>query len=176
MDRAAAEFDDSKPLVAQNDFLDMVREIYRVSKQAVPPAVRLEKRLYPWVYFFILPLFALTNAGVSFIGTTPGMFLSSPVLPGVSLGLLLGKPLGIMLVSLLVVKMGLAGLPEGCAWTHMLGAGVLAGIGFTMSIFVANLGFADATTVMVAKAAVLGASAIAGIAGFLILYLKAARE
>ncbi|MDO4851694.1 MAG: Na+/H+ antiporter NhaA [Actinomycetota bacterium] len=176
MDRAADEFDESKPLVAQNDFLNMVREIYRVSKQAVPPAVRLENRLYPWVYFFILPLFALTNSGVSFIGTTPGMFLSSPVLPGVLLGLLLGKPVGIMLVSLLVVKTGRASLPEGCTWTHMVGAGVLAGIGFTMSIFVANLGFADAASVTVAKAAVLTASTIAGIVGFLILYLKAARE
>ena len=85
------------------------------------------------------------------------------------LGLLLGKPIGIMLMSLVIVKTKLASLPENVNWLHMLGASILGGVGFTMAIFVTNLAFVDPNMIAMAKAAILAASLIAGIAGFFIL-------
>ena len=144
-----------------------------MARQVVPPATRLEHRLYPWVYFGILPLFALTNADVSFLGVDVGAMLSSPVLYGVLLGLLVGKPLGIMLFSMAVVKSKLASLPENVNWFHMLGASILGGVGFTMAIFVANLAFPDEGLVATAKLGILAASLLAGVLGFVLLLLQA---
>ena len=166
-------FDPDAPVVAQHEFLETVRELSKVARQVVPPATRLEQRLHPWVYFLILPWFALTNADVCLVDGTLGNPFTNPALYGVFFGLVLGKPAGILLVSTIMVKTGLVDLPAGCTWGHMIGAGVLAGVGFTMAIFVANLAFADAATVTSAKAAILTASLVAGVAGFLILFLQA---
>ena len=125
--------------------------------------------LYPWVYFAVLPLFALTNADVSFLGGDVLAMVSSPVFFGVFFGLLLGKPIGILLFSFLTVKLKIANLPDHVNWIHMLGAGILGGVGFTMAIFVTNLAFVDPNMIAMAKAAILAASLIAGIAGFFIL-------
>ncbi|MDO4401292.1 MAG: Na+/H+ antiporter NhaA [Coriobacteriia bacterium] len=168
-------FDPDAPVVAQHEFLETVRELSKVARQVVPPATRLEQRLHPWVYFLILPLFALTNADVCLVDGTLGNPFTNPALYGVFFGLVLGKPAGILLVSAIMVKTGLVDLPAGCTWGHMVGAGVLAGVGFTMAIFVANLAFADAATVTIAKAAILTASLVAGVAGFLILFMQARR-
>ena len=138
------------PVIAQGDYIETVSSLSRVARQVVPPATRLEHRLYPWVYFGILPLFALTNADVGFAGMDVGAMLTDPVLYGVMLGLLLGKPLGIMLMSFAIVKSKLASLPENVNWFHMLGASILGGVGFTMAIFVANLAFTDETHVATA--------------------------
>ena len=170
---AEQAFDPDAPVVGQHEFLDTVRELSKVAKQVVPPATRLEKMLHPWVYFLILPLFALTNADVCLVDGTLGNPFANPALYGVFFGLVLGKPIGIMLVSLAMVKSGLVSLPEGTTWGHMLGAAVLAGVGFTMAIFVANLAFVDAATITIAKAAILTASLVAGVAGFCILFLQA---
>ena len=97
----------------------------------------------------------------------------APVLYGVLLGLLVGKPLGIMLMSFIVVKLKVASLPENVNWFHMLGAGVLGGVGFTMSIFVANLAFADEALVSTAKLGILVASLLAGVLGFVLLMAQA---
>ena len=173
IDRAHGSFDRDTPVVGQEEYLESVRDVARVSTQAIPPAVRLEHRLYPWVYFAILPLFALTNADVSLAGSNVGQMVSSGVFGGAFCGLLLGKPLGIMVMSLLVVKTKIAGLPENVTWIHMLGAAILAGVGFTMAIFVANLAYVDASLIAQAKFGILTASLVAGVIGFLFLFLKA---
>lgn len=161
------------PVIGQKDYIDTVTKLSRVARQVVPPATRLEKKLYPWVYFMILPLFALTNADVSFIGGDLGAIFSNPAMYGVFFGLVLGKPIGILVFSLLIVKTKLASLPENVNWAHMLGAGILGGVGFTMAIFVANLAFDDPQTVAAAKLAILAASLVAGVVGFLVLFVQA---
>lgn len=161
------------PVIGQRDYIDTVTKLSRVARQVVPPATRLEKKLYPWVYFMILPLFALTNADVSFIGGDLGAIFSNPAMYGVFFGLVLGKPIGILVFSLLIVKTKLASLPENVNWAHMLGAGILGGVGFTMAIFVANLAFDDPQTVAAAKLAILAASLVAGVVGFLVLFVQA---
>ena len=170
---ARSAYQPETPVIAQGGYIETVQDLSRVARQVVPPATRLEHRLYPWVYFGILPLFALTNADVSFLGVDVGAMLSSPVLYGVLLGLLVGKPLGIMLFSMAVVKSRLASLPENVNWFHMLGASILGGVGFTMAIFVANLAFPDEGLVATAKLGILAASLLAGVLGFVLLLLQA---
>ncbi len=109
-----------------------------------PPLEDLEHALKPWVAFVILPLFAFAFAGFSFEGLSIA-FLAHPVSAGVGLGLLIGKPLGILLFSFLAVQAGIGRLPDGVRWISMLGLGFVAGIGFTMSLFVGELAFADVT-------------------------------
>lgn len=172
---AGAAYQPETPVRAQGGYLETVQSLSAVARQVVPPATRLEHRLYPWVYFGVLPLFALTNADVSLVGADLGAFLSDPLLYGVMLGLMLGKPLGIMLFSFLVVKLKVASLPENVNWGHMLGAGILGGVGFTMAIFVANLAFDSEMMVTTAKAGILAASLVAGVAGFVLLMVQAKR-
>ena len=162
------------PVSSQGGYLEAVSHFARIARQTVPPATRLERKLYPWVYFGILPLFALTNADVSFLGGDLGAMITSPVFFGVFFGLLAGKPIGIMLFSFIVIKTKLASLPENVNWIHMLGAAILGGVGFTMAIFVANLAFpGDAALVTNAKIAILSASTLAGVIGFVFLMLQA---
>ena len=136
----------------------------------------MEHVLHPWVAFAIVPLFALANAGVR-VGGGLLEALSNGVTLGVVLGLVLGKQLGVSLGAWLAVRLGVADLPEGVAWRHIYGAGWLAGIGFTMSLFVADLAFADpgeAALLTAAKLGILGASIIAGVGGWLILRRQSA--
>lgn len=129
---------------------------------------KLEHLLHDPVNFIILPLFALANTAIVFpaeIWTA----LSSPINYGILCGLILGKPLGITLVSYLAVKLKLAELPGDLKWGHILGMGMLAGIGFTMSIFISMLAFKAPSEQITAKIAVLIASLIAGLAGFVYL-------
>ena len=172
--RVEEHFQAEVPVESQGGYLETAAVISKLARQTIPPATRLERTLYPWVYFGILPLFALTNADVSFLGGDIGAMVTSPVFFGVFLGLLLGKPIGIMLFSFLVIKVKLASLPENVNWIHMLGAAILGGVGFTMAIFVANLAFpGDPTLVTNAKIAILSASTLAGVIGFLFLMLQA---
>ena len=120
---------------------------------------RLIRPLHPWVAFVIMPLFALANAGVPF-GTEDVL---SPVALAVILGLAVGKPLGILLLSWLSVKSGFAQLPESVTWRHMIGGGFLAGIGFTMALFIAGLAFTDETLLRPAKVGVLVGSAVSAV-------------
>ncbi len=170
---ARAAFEPETPVIAQGDYIETVQDLSRVARQVVPPATRLEHKLYPWVYFGILPLFALTNADVSFAGVDLGAMLADPVLYGVLLGLLVGKPLGIMVMSFAIVKSKLASLPHNVNWFHMLGASILGGVGFTMAIFVANLAFVGEAHVATAKLGILVASLLAGAIGFAFLLLQA---
>jgi NhaA family Na+:H+ antiporter len=114
--------------------LTMAR-VTSIVKESVSPLERLETVLHPWVSFVIMPIFALANAGVA-IGTGA---IGHPVALAVAAGLFFGKPLGIVLFSWVAVKTGIAALPRGVNWPVMIGAGALAGIGFTMALFIAAL-------------------------------------
>ncbi|WP_118951135.1 Na+/H+ antiporter NhaA [Taibaiella helva] len=131
----------------------------------------LEHRLHIPVNFIVLPLFALANTAIV-LPADPAAALQSPVNYGILAGLILGKPLGITLFSYLAVKLRLAGLPGGLDWRHVLGMGLLAGIGFTMSIFIALLAFSEGPVQTTAKLGILIASAVSGIAGYVFLYRK----
>ena len=121
----------------------------------------------------MLPLFALTNADVSFAGADFAELVRNPALLGCFCGLLFGKPIGIVGMSFILVKAKIAKLPQNVNWVHMVGAGILGGVGFTMAIFVANLAFADPAFVATAKLGILSASALAGILGYLFLSAQA---
>lgn len=176
VERAKSTYDEGVHISAQDDYLKVIGGLSSVSRQVVPPSTRLEHTLYPWVYFGVLPLFALTNADVTLVGTNLATLVSTPAFTGVFFGLLLGKPIGIMLFSFIVIKLKVASLPEHTTWRHMFGAAVLGGVGFTMAIFVANLAFTDAALIADAKAGILSASALAGILGFTLLALEARRD
>jgi NhaA family Na+:H+ antiporter len=127
-----------------------------------------EHALHPWVVFGIMPVFALANAGLP-LGGDIGKALASPVAFGIVVGLGLGKQLGITLFAWLAVKLGVSELPNGINWRHVYGAGWLAGIGFTMSLFITDLAFSDGTLGDAAKLGILVASLIAGAVGWTVL-------
>jgi NhaA family Na+:H+ antiporter len=132
------------------------------------PSSRLQGFLHRPVAFLIMPLFALANTSIALTGNwTEG--LATPNSLGVFAGLLFGKPLGIVLFCLLAVKMGISRLPSDVSWRHILGAGFLGGIGFTMSIFIALLAFDDPAQIQSSKLAILLASFVAGSIGYVIL-------
>ena len=133
-----------------------------------PPLHELEHALHPWVVFAIMPIFALANAGVPLGGDIVGA-LASPVTLGIVLGLVIGKQLGITLFAWLAVRSGLSELPEGIGWRHVYGVGWLAGIGFTMSLFITDLAFSDDSLIENAKLGILVASLVAGMIGWTIL-------
>lgn len=133
-----------------------------------PPLHRIEHALHPWVTFLIMPLFALANAGVSLSGDL-GKVIAQPITLGVVLGLVLGKPIGVTLASWLAVRLGWASLPENVSWKHIHGAGWLAGIGFTMSLFMTGLALTDDAHLTAAKVGILIASVCAGVVGSVIL-------
>ena len=133
------------------------------------PADRVTRKLHDWVAFFVLPLFALSNAGVTFSAGSWGSFALHPVTWGVLLGLFCGKPLGILAFTWIAVKLGIGRLPKSVTWYHIGAVSVLAGIGFTVSLFISALAFEDAAQLDAAKTAVLIASLFAGIFGYLLL-------
>jgi NhaA family Na+:H+ antiporter len=136
-----------------------------VSRRSVAPLDLLEHELHPLVAFVIVPAFAFANAGVSLsLGTLGDAFTSSATI-AVLAGLVIGKPLGIVGVAWLFVRLRLCSLPRGVTWSGILVLGIVAGIGFTMSIFIAELGFRDPRLLSAAKLAVLIATAVAAIAG-----------
>ncbi|KMV72305.1 pH-dependent sodium/proton antiporter [bacteria symbiont BFo1 of Frankliniella occidentalis] len=137
------------------------------------PSVELEHGLHPWVSWLILPLFAFANAGVSLTGVSiDGLFSMVPL--GIILGLLVGKPLGITLICWLSVKLKIAALPENTKMVDIAAVGVLCGIGFTMSIFIASLAFDAAHEEMVtlAKLGILSGSVLSAVLGYVLLYFK----
>lgn len=150
------------------DALELVyplKELQRAQLEILPPVVRVQAQLHPWVAYGIMPIFALANAGVSFSGLGISDPDSIAILLGVVLGLVFGKPIGITLVSVIMVRLRLCELPPGVTWRGVFTVGCLGGIGFTMAIFIANLGFSDQSMLSAAKLGVLIASAIAAVIG-----------
>jgi NhaA family Na+:H+ antiporter len=138
------------------------------TQRAQSPLLRLEHKLHGVVAFLIMPIFALANAGVAFTGGVGDAVTDRAVL-GIIFGLVIGKPLGIVLFSWLAVRFKLADLPFGASWRHVLGMGALGGIGFTMALFIAALAFGEGDKLEAAKLGILAGSLIAGIAGWLLL-------
>ncbi|HEX6386791.1 MAG TPA: Na+/H+ antiporter NhaA [Anaerolineae bacterium] len=134
------------------------------------PAQQLETGLAPWSTYVVLPIFALANAGVA-LGGQASPSLLSPVSMGIILGLVVGKPLGISLFAWSAVRLGLAELPGGVTWRQLFAASCLAGIGFTISLFIAGAAFADPALIATAKVAILVASILAALLGTLLLFL-----
>ena len=134
---------------------------------------QLEQRLHPWVAFGIVPLFAFANAGVSLAGMSLAR-LVDPVPLGIALGLVIGKPVGILAATGIAVASGLAPRPEGASWAQIAGIGMLGGIGFTMSLFIGMLAFTEPTHAVQLRLGVLAGSLIAALAGYLVLRLTAA--
>ncbi|PCI11049.1 Na+/H+ antiporter NhaA [bacterium] len=142
-----------------------VNAIMKNSRQVLPPLHRIEHVLHPWAAFVIIPVFALANAGIPIHGGVMEN-LANPASLGIIFGLFIGKPLGIGIMCFLAVKVGVASLPTGVSWRHIIGAATLGGIGFTMAIFIANLAFAKSPTDLEhAKLAILVASGISAIVG-----------
>ena len=132
------------------------------------PSYKLQHFLHRPVAFIIMPLFALANTGIALDGNwVQGLATANSI--GIFTGLFLGKPLGILLFSLLTVKLGLSRLPGDLLWRHIIGAGFLGGIGFTMSIFITLLAFNDPEIIQISKITILLSSVLAGTVGFLIL-------
>ena len=146
---------------------DALHALEKAAESVQPPLLRLEHQLQAVVQYGIMPLFAFANAGVRIAGG--GAELVGPVTAGVLVGLVLGKPLGITLAAWLAVKRGWAGLPSGTSWPMIHGAAWLGGIGFTMSLFVANLAFGAGSLLSAAKLGILLASTVAGLVGALLL-------
>ena len=143
-------------------------------RASASPVVRVEAMLHPWVAFGIMPLFALANAGVSLQGLDLGAAVPLAVGAGIVAGLVLGKPIGIVLACIAAVRLGLCALPEGVRSSDLVLIGLLGGIGFTMSIFIANLAFDDPGLLAAAKFAVLVASVLAATLGLLLGRLRGA--
>jgi NhaA family Na+:H+ antiporter len=129
---------------------------------------QLEDSLHPWVAFAVLPLFAFANAGVSLQGVSVAKLLA-PVPLGIALGLVLGKPLGILGAVWLAVKGGLASRPQNASWGQVMGIGMLGGIGFTMSLFIGTLAFPDPSHAAQVRLGVLAGSLLSAVTGFLLL-------
>lgn len=149
--------------------LDAIVELHEAAGDMEPPGLALEHALHPVQALVVLPLFALANAGVAIDGRVLDT-LGSPVALGVVFGLALGKLLGIAALTWAVVRSGKAELPEGVTWPQIGGVGCLAGVGFTMSLFVSELAFAQPALVGQAKVGILAASLVAGIAGYAVLH------
>jgi NhaA family Na+:H+ antiporter len=140
-----------------------------IATESIAPLNRLENRLLPWSSYLIVPLFALTNAGVDFRGIGPGDLLTDPIALGVAVGLVAGKTVGISLFTWLAVKARWGRLPGSTTWRHIIGVAALAGIGFTVSLFITNLAFDDQRLTEIAKVGIFAGSLIAGILGTTIL-------
>lgn len=147
---------------------EAILSIEQASEDVEPCLQRMERNLHPWVSFLILPVFALANAGIVFdLAILRG--LGSSLSVGIMIGLLLGKPVGILLFSILAIRLKWAGMPSEASLVQIIGVGILAGIGFTMSIFIAGLAFADAATLAQAKLGILCSSLAAGVTGYMVL-------
>ena len=129
---------------------------------------RMEHALHPWVAFLVVPIFAFANAGVTLIGLEPSALLA-PLPLGIALGLLLGKQIGIVGFAWLAAKTGISRLPEGISWRQLWGLSLIAGIGFTMSLFIGNLAFVDAAQVDAVKLGVLAGSLVSALAGIALM-------
>jgi len=155
-------------LLSDREQLNIVEGIHRCSKDALPTGLVLEHFLHPIQVWLILPLFALANAGVE-IGGDLMAVLADPLALGIIVGLVIGKPLGISFFSWLAVKSGRGALPEGVTWGQIAGAGCLAGIGFTMSLFITDLAFDNESLIATAKVGIIAASLVSGIIGYVLL-------
>ncbi|HNR85708.1 MAG TPA: Na+/H+ antiporter NhaA, partial [Taishania sp.] len=152
-----------------NEQLEILDELKKDTNEAIPPLQKLEHAMHPAVTFIILPIFAIANAGVSLLDIDPEILLSTNVMLGVALGLLFGKVIGVVGFTWLAAKLKIAQFPTGMNLRNLFGLGLLAAIGFTMSLFVTSLAFSHQEYVMQAKIGIFSASIIGGVLGYLVL-------
>jgi NhaA family Na+:H+ antiporter len=154
---------------------DDVRRVSFMIAESVPLTERIERALHPWTSFVVVPVFALANAGIELTGDS--LSGGSGVALGVVLGLVVGKTIGISLFSWVACRLGVASLPSGAGWPHLVGVAALAGIGFTVSLFVAGLAFAPGSpTEDQAKIGILAASVLAAAIGTVVLSAASRRR
>ncbi len=151
------------------------RRLAALSREAISPVSRIEHALHPWTSMLVVPLFALANAGIALDRGALGAAAGEAVTVGVILGLVVGKVTGLLAGAALAVRLGLADRPRGVTWTHLAGLGGLAGIGFTISLFITALAFDDPATLAAAKVGILAGSLLSAVAG-VALILAAGRR
>jgi Na+:H+ antiporter, NhaA family len=148
---------------------EALAEIAEDAHDSAATLYRMEHAIHPWVAFLVLPLFAFANAGIPIPAVSPLELLGHPLPLGIVVGLFVGKQVGITGATWLAVRLGLGSLPEGARWRTLWGGSLLAGIGFTMSIFIASLAFADAEALGLAKIGIIAGSLMAAAAGIVVL-------
>jgi len=158
------------PTVTTEQF-HILDEVRRTARQALTPLQRLEHSMHPFVAFFVMPIFAFSNAGVTLSNDAVHALLS-PVAIGVFFGLLLGKVIGVFGIPYILIRLKWAHMPKGMTRRDLLAAGFLAAIGFTMSLFIAGLAFKDPVHINEAKLGILCASILAGIIGYILLSMR----
>jgi Na+:H+ antiporter, NhaA family len=152
-------------ILLNEEHLNAVHDLEMACHDVETPLQRLLHALHPWVAFFILPIFAMANTGLIFRGMVFSEVISNPVILGIVFGLVVGKPIGILLFSYLSVKTGIASLPQEVRWSHILGGAMLGGIGFTMSLFLSELSFTNPHIIDDARIAILTGSIISAVFG-----------
>lgn len=177
VERIQRTFDDRHvSAVEEVNNAEAITELVRVSRESISPLDRAAHALEPWVAFAIVPTFALANAGVRVIGS--GGDLEPAVIWGAALGLVLGKPIGVLLATFGVVKLGIGRLPTGASWSIIGALGIVAGVGFTVALFITGLSFDSSRLEDSAKLGVLVGSLVAGSLGYVALRVtgRAARS
>ena len=167
-------FDEKRHILGQHSFTDAAWRVERVLHHVTPPLVRVESYISVPVNFIILPLFAFVNAQVRLIGADFSLIVADTVTQGVYLGAVLGKPLGIILVTFVLVKIGFSELPENVDWLQVIAVGIMGGLGFTMSILIAGLSFTDPMEVLAAKCAILLGSLTSALLGLAFVHVSQA--
>jgi len=160
-----AKNDDSDLL--GHDEIKALDSVENMSKQLVSPLQHLEHTLHGWVSYVIMPIFALANAGV--VISFSGLGELSHISYNIAIALVLGNTIGIMVLSFIAIKLKLADLPENVNYIQLFGVSLLGGLGFTMSLFIANLAYEDEALITAAKMGVIIGSLVAGVSGYLIL-------
>lgn len=158
-------YDDENHVLGQHDFTDGAWRVERVMHHVTPPLQRMERYVSVFVNFLVLPLFAFVNAELRLVGANLASVLTSPVAHGVFLGAVVGKPVGIIGVTVLLVRLGFARLPRGMDWAQVVTVGLMGGVGFTMSILITGLAFADPADAIAAKCAILLGSVTSALLG-----------
>jgi Na+:H+ antiporter, NhaA family len=168
LDKFQKAMEPGGPPLASKARQNVASRLQHAAREVGTPLQRLEQALHPWVTAVVLPVFALANAGVAIEGD-PVATLRHPVALGIAAGLVIGKPVGVIVASWLAIRVGLATMPPDLTWRHLVGTGFLAGIGFTMSLFIEGLAFGKTPLDAPAKVGILAASALAGTIGWLLL-------
>ena len=160
-------YDDESHILGQHDFTDDANTVERVMHHVTPPLMRAERNMSVLVNFLILPLFAFVNAQVRLVGADIGAILANSVTQGAYLGAVVGKPLGIIGMTFILVRVGFARLPRHVNRMQIVAVGIMGGLGFTMSILISGLAYPDPELVMAAKCAILVGSVTSAVLGIL---------
>jgi NhaA family Na+:H+ antiporter len=148
-------------------------ELEAIARESVPPLDRFEYRLHRYSSFVVVPLFALANTGIRFADIDVAAAVLSPVALGIAVGLIVGKPVGVIAATWIGMRLKMGELPRNTTFTHVVGIGMLAGIGFTVSLFIAELAFRSASDGLlltdVAKIGIFIGSTLAGVAGYVVM-------